>query len=198
MKLFSRAGQFAGLIVPECFLDFSRRIHHEWALRYDGLVQRPPGDQEDPAGGRGAERNTIMFRRLTQDRQLPFRDSRAGDLNFAPVDIQGGVMPRGQCFRKSASRRQMNIQHPRCRDRPFHSALNAMAFAHQHPDVDAIPGCERRDGRALHVTIIGRRQLVAGGQVQPELKALHRAILLLRHFGMDHPAPRQHPLHAAA
>ena len=51
--------------------------------------------------------------------------------------------------------------------------------------------------RRRDVAVLGRRHLVLGGEVDPELEAGHAARLLLGHFGVDDAAPGGHPLHAA-
>src|SRR5207248_6065160 len=50
---------------------------------------------------------------------------------------------------------------------------------------------------ALDVAIPRRAHLVLRGEIEPQLKAFHAAILLLGKLRVDYAAPGRHPLHAA-
>lgn len=52
------------------------------------------------------------------------------------------------------------------------------------------------DALRLDILIARLDHLVAGGQIDPQLKAPHQPGFLFRHFGMQDTASGSHPLHA--
>jgi hypothetical protein len=72
-----------------------------------------------------------------------------------------------------------------------------MAGAGNHRHGHAFWRGEAGQVGGLKIPVPGRAQLVAPGQVEPELEAFHHPFFLLRNLGMDHASPGGHPLHTA-
>ena len=70
-----------------------------------------------------------------------------------------------------------------------------MAGPGNHCHGHAFRCLELRQLRVLKIAVPRGVHLLGAVQVQPELKALHHALILLRDFRMDHALASRHPLH---
>src|SRR4030095_16436548 len=81
---------------------------------------------------------------------------------------------------------------------PIDRTFFAPEVAAHDPHARAVIIDDFGDIRALDVLISRRGHLERGGQVGPELKAVHATMrIALRHFLMHDAAPGRHPLHIA-
>ena len=160
------------------------------------LAKRRAADQQEARRALGGEHDPVRRGIGREDPHPPGADRRTSvaDSHLALVDVDEGVVGRGQRLSVPRSRRQSHIEEDRRGDRSLDRALDAQGFAGDHRHADALPVGDDRNLPRRDVAIGRRVHLVARGQVQPQLEALHQAVLLFRHLGMDDAARRGHPL----
>ena len=132
-----------------------------------------------------------------QDRHALLRYWLLPDRDAAAVDVDKGIVGGGQRLLEDGACGQVHIEIQRLRVLALHGAGHALARAGDDPHRHAAAAPFGHLCR-LQIAVPGRAHLVLGRQVEPELKALHQALGLLRQFTVDHAATGGHPLHAAA
>src|SRR5437764_11703434 len=95
-------------------------------------------------------------------------------------------------------RRDPNVEIARfCGDSVNRAAL-APELAANDANPRAIVIDDLRDHGCGNILVARRRHLQRGGKVRPQLKSVHAtALVAVRHFLVQNPASRRHPLHVA-
>ena len=124
------------------------------------------------------------------------RHGRLAHRQLAPVDIDQSVVAGRQRLLKAGAGREVDVEVERQGARPLHGARHALAGTgddpHGHTRAGPFGDLPGRD-----VAVAGGLHLVGSGQVEPKLKALHQAFLLLGQLAVDHAPAGGHPLHPA-
>ena len=115
------------------------------------------------------------------------------DPHRALNDEQKGVVRCWHSLRNTRMRRQRDIEI----NRLGRAVRHGPRFVGNRPNIDVAVTLFRRYIGCRKLLVRRRRQFVAFRQVDPQLRAPHQAILLLRHFRVNDAATGRHPLHAA-
>lgn len=82
----------------------------------DGFMQRASANQQEAACRNRLQGHAILFIGLTQNGQTLFLNRRAGNVDHAPISVNGHM----QILRETGAGRQMDVQESRFGDWPLH------------------------------------------------------------------------------
>lgn len=96
----------------------------------DGFMQRASANQQEAACRNRLQGHAILFIGLTQNGQTLFLNRRAGNVDHAPISVNGHM----QILRETGAGRQMDVQDSWFGDWPLHRTRHAMAVAQSGGD----------------------------------------------------------------